>query len=107
MTEWSSIFVVVLQGAPEDAEELELVDLALELGHFTRKPVVVDLYDVGFFTAELLCALLRPARQGWDLPWLVGPLSATTRHRLEITGTVGAFSVFDSLPEAEIYARNL
>ncbi|WP_420031489.1 hypothetical protein ACN2WE_00845 [Streptomyces sp. cg28] len=92
-------FVVSLGEDAQRERSLERLMEAVELGHRSGRPVVVDLSEVEL-SAEILNALLLPARRGMHLPCLAGPLSSTTRRRLEVTGTLRLFKVFPTLRDA-------
>ncbi|MFK0170386.1 hypothetical protein ACIQU5_16410 [Streptomyces sp. NPDC090306] len=104
MSEWTHMYVVLLKGDVEEARDLELVGIALEVAGRCGKPVVVDLSGVGFMGADLLYELFKPGHFGRPRPWLSGPLSAYVARTFEVTGTAAAFRTFPSLMEATVAA---
>ncbi|MFD7856197.1 hypothetical protein ACFV6B_18165 [Streptomyces microflavus] len=100
MTEWTHLFVILLEGDINETEDLELVELALESAQRSGKQVVVDLSGVQFMGAHLLGELLKPGRPGKPRPWLAGPLSDYAEHTLSVTGTTRAFRIFPTLVQA-------
>ncbi|MGW5736373.1 MULTISPECIES: STAS domain-containing protein [Streptomyces] len=106
VTEWTDLFVVVIAGDFENRSELDLLDMALESGRLAGKHVVVDVSRVECMNAEVLGALLRHRSGTGRLPWLVGPLSFSTKRRLEVTGTLTRFRVLPTLLEATAQSRN-
>ncbi|OKJ09059.1 hypothetical protein AMK21_31485 [Streptomyces sp. CB00316] len=91
---------MVVEGDVENPEAVHELEQALQAGQDSGKQIVVDLSGVGFFSGDVLNALLAPDRRGGSLPWLTGPLSRGTLHRLELTGTAPYFQVFPTLLDA-------
>ncbi|MBT2466251.1 hypothetical protein J7E92_33060 [Streptomyces sp. ISL-63] len=100
VSEHPRYFVITLQGDVENPEVVRELEQALQAGQDWGKQIVVDLSGVGLFSGDVLNALLAPARRGGSLPWLTGPLSRNTLHRLELTGTAPHFQVFPTLLDA-------
>ncbi|MGY0017854.1 STAS domain-containing protein [Streptomyces sp. cg35] len=90
-------FVICLGDNVKDEWGLQGLRASLDLGRRSGKQIVVDLSDATFFSAEALCALLKPVRKGENPLCLAGPLSAVARRRLEVTGTLQFFEVFPTL----------
>ncbi|MER6195402.1 STAS domain-containing protein [Streptomyces cyaneofuscatus] len=105
VAEWTHSLGVGLEGDVNEAEDLELVELALESAQRSGKQVVIDLSGVQFMGAHLLGELLKPARLGKRLPWLAGPLSSYAERTLAVTGTAGAFRIFPTLMAAAAASR--
>ncbi|MEV8321404.1 hypothetical protein AB0Q95_45400 [Streptomyces sp. NPDC059900] len=100
VTEWTNLFVVLIEGDFAQPIDLDLLGMALEVGHLTGKQVAVDVSRIQTMSAEVLNVLLQHRHRAGTLPWLVGPLGAPAARRLEITGTLPHFRIFPALPEA-------
>ncbi|MFD3524879.1 hypothetical protein [Streptomyces sp. NPDC058653] len=100
MSEWTHLFVVLLEGEGGEAKDLALVELALESAQRSGKQVVVNLSGVRVMGVHLLGELLKPVRLGKPTPWLAGPLNSHAESTLTVTGAADAFRIFPTLMAA-------
>ncbi|MGW1988286.1 STAS domain-containing protein [Streptomyces collinus] len=99
VSEWSHLFLVVLDGDLEAPDDEDFVAMALEAADSSGKQPVIDLTRVPFLDCAVLNVLIDPVYRQAALPWLVGPLSPSVRRLLDVTGLTEHFRSGESGPQ--------